>query len=74
MNAPNNKEESMKVKVVLTADKYLHLECGEKIASLRLKRLKLSKKGKVSIVLGEKLRNITTLFAPANNLGELQFK
>jgi hypothetical protein len=61
----------MKVNIVLTADKYLHLECGEKIASLRLKKLKLSKKGKYSILLAEKLRSITTLFAQPNNLGEI---
>jgi hypothetical protein len=64
----------MKVNVVLTVDNYLHLECGEKIASLRLKRLKLSKKGKTSISITEKLRSITSLFTPANNLGELHFR
>jgi len=59
----------MKVNVVLTVDNYLHLECGEKIASLRLKRLKLAKKGKNNIAVSERLRSITSLFTPANNLG-----
>lgn len=40
----------MNVNVVLTVDKYLHVECGQEIASLKLKKVKLSRKGKKIIV------------------------
>jgi hypothetical protein len=40
----------MNVTVILTVDRYLHLECGEQIASLKMRRLKLSRKGKSIMV------------------------
>lgn len=61
----------MEVTVILSADKYLHLESGEKIACLKLKHLKLRRKGEKSILLNEKNRSITTLFSAPVYLGEL---
>ena len=58
--------------MVLTLDKYLHLEWGEKVASLKLRRLKLSRKGN-TIWLAERTRSITSLFSLSQPLGELTF-
>lgn len=59
------KARGMKVSVVLTADSYLHLECGEKIACLRMKKLKLKKKGKRSILLMDNTRSLSSIFGGA---------
>lgn len=63
----------MDVSVVLTVDKYLHLESGEKIACLKMKHLKLKKKGDRSIIINENNRSITSLFSVSPYLGELVF-
>lgn len=66
-----NRVKGMEVMIVLTADKYLHLECGEKIACLKLKRLKMNRKSDRKIILNERRGSITNIFAASPYLGEL---
>ena len=60
------------VSVVLTVDRYLHLECADKVGSLRLKDLKLRRKGKNGVIVNEQ-KMVFGFLARPTTLGELFF-
>jgi hypothetical protein len=63
----------MKIVVVLTSNYYLHLENEDKIATVKLGEVKLSKRGR-EVILSDKGKGIGGYFGIKTELGRLEFE
>jgi hypothetical protein len=52
----------MKVTAIITIDNYLHLECKDKIATMKISEINFKKKNRMILVSGA-LKSISQLFS-----------
>lgn len=77
IHSPSKSKEfapaDLKITVVLTSNYYLHLEHEEKIATMKLGEVKLSRKGR-EVIVADRGKGLGGLLGWKRELGRLEFE